>query len=278
VITVTFDDLSYSDEIAISYKNDGDSLEITNDNIDFDYCEADEFLYGKNDTLSYRYYVPDDTDDELPLVLVLHGAGITGDDNELQLLSSDNATHFASDSLQSDYPCYVLAPQLPNDYVATDESPTDEQSALGWTDPAVQKAIIQTINELAEKYSIDMDRIYITGHSMGGLGVWGFITSYPDYFAAAAPISGLWNDDVSMLTDLPIWVFHGQNDPLVPIANEQDSVEKIEALGNPNIKWTVYSDDDLPDMGEYSAHMANIPTYNRADFNEWLFSHVKISD
>ncbi len=165
-----------------------------------------EELYakGSNDVLVYRLFTPETEEEKVPLILYLHGAGAIGDDNITHITTKDAAS-FVTEEMQELHPCYVLAPQLPERYTAAGESPADEQSAKGWTDEEVQEALMETIEEIAgTNGNVDMDRIYITGHSMGALGVWGMIAAYPDVFAAAVPISGLWDGSVDDLVDLPI--------------------------------------------------------------------------
>lgn len=75
------------------------------------------------------------------------------------------------------------------------------------------KAVIDLV---CESYNVDTLRISICGASMGGYGTWDMIMSYPDFFAAAAPICGggmRWRSDC--LADMPIWVYHGDKDDVV---------------------------------------------------------------
>lgn len=61
--------------------------------------------------------------------------------------------------------------------------------------------------------SIEPRRIYVTGHSMGGLGTWDLIARQPDLWAAAAPMAGYPDfDRAAALVDTPIWAFHHRID------------------------------------------------------------------
>lgn len=77
--------------------------------------------------------------------------------------------------------------------------------------------------------SIESRRIYLTGHSMGGLGVWDWIARRPDYFAAAVPMAG-YADHASagQLTTLPIWAFHHELDCYNPIVGTETMVSLIK--------------------------------------------------
>ena len=86
----------------------------------------------------------------------MHGAGERGSDNRLQLTGQTGPLVFASETNQLKNPSFMVAPQCPlNGY---------------WTD-SVPPALVQGLmNELIAGYSIDVDRIYVTGLSMGGYG------------------------------------------------------------------------------------------------------------
>lgn len=234
---------------------------------------ADLYAEGSNDVLVYRLFTPETDEENVPLLLYLHGAGPSiGDDNITHITSTKDALSFVTDEMQEKHPCYVLAPQLPERYTAADEFPTDEQSAKGWTDEEVQEALMSTIQEIAKTNgNVDMDRIYITGHSMGALGVWGMIAAYSDTFAAAVPISGLWDGSVDDLADLPIWIFHGENDEMVPVDRETVLRDKLENIGG-NVRMTIYSDEDFAAAGVTDPHGANIPTYRNPEMFDWMFT------
>lgn len=235
-----------------------------------------EELYakGSNDVLVYRLFTPETEEEKVPLILYLHGAGAIGDDNITHITTKDAAS-FVTEEMQELHPCYVLAPQLPERYTAAGESPTDEQSAKGWTDEEVQAALLETIEEIAgTNGNVDMDRIYITGHSMGALGVWGMIAAYPDVFAAAVPISGLWDGSVDDLVDLPIWIFHGEKDEVVPVDRETMLRDRLEELGG-NVRMTIYTDEDFAAAGVTDPHGANVPAYSDQEMFDWMFDQKR---
>lgn len=234
---------------------------------------AGKFLYGQTEHLKYRYFMPDGVGGKLPLVLYLHGAGLTGEDNELHVSSMADAVRFVCEEMQSRFPCCVLVPQLSDRYVSKEEEPTNsEPKALGWNDPEAREEVFAAIHSLCTVCSVDEDRIYILGHSMGAAGVWGYITEYPDFFAAAVPVSGLYRGDVQMLEKLPMWIFHGKNDRLVPIENQEDAMQRIRKLGNSRVRWTVYGDEELyAEAGIENAHMANLAAFADEKLYEWLF-------
>lgn len=161
-----------------------------------------------------------------PVIVSLHGGGGKGTDNAAQLRKWNQ--FLTEEPVRQDYPCYVLAPQ------------TTELWGAG--ELATIKAII------AELPSVDMDRIYILGHSMGGHGTYILTQLDPDYFAAAAPSAGsglkTTEDfvDVSLIKDIPFWVFHGDKDHVCPIEKDQVIFAQMKEQGG-NMKFTTWVGD-----------------------------------
>ena len=106
-----------------------------------------------------------DSNKRYPVIVSLHGGGGRGTDNRKQLRGWNKL--LVEEQRRSDYPCYVLAPQ-----------------ANRLWDAAYLKNIKDVVVALP---SVDMDRIYILGHSMGGHGTYILIQIDPGYFAAAGP-------------------------------------------------------------------------------------------
>jgi predicted peptidase len=119
---------------------------------------------------------------------------------------------------------------------------------------------------MVAKFSIDTNRIYITGLSMGGFGTYDAIERYPNLFAAAVPVCG--GGDVSkapLIAKLPIWIFHGAEDPAV---NPSFSITMVEALvkAGAHPGFTQY-----PSVG----HFSWLAAYKDPLMMEWLFRQHK---
>jgi len=126
-----------------------------------------------------------------------------------------------------------------------------------WNDLA-----LKALDDVVRKYHGDPSRLYPTGLSMGGFGSWAIAAAHPDRFAALIPICG-GGDPAAMasaLKSLPIWVFHGDADPAVPVQRSREMVEAIKAAGNPNIRYTEY-----PGVG----HSAWDKTYGDPEVISW---------
>ena len=221
---------------------------------------------ASGDSLSYRFLFPDnDPSRKYPLVIFLHGSGERGSDNNAQL--KWGVMNFASDENMKKYPAFVIAPQCPtgqqwasiargkNGEISLQSSPTKSMQLL-----------MELINQVKTKFSVDTNRIYITGLSMGGYGTFDALERYPNLFAAAVPVCG--GGDVSKagsIAHIPMWLFHGANDPAVNTNLSYDMVSALVKLGaHPGL--TVY-----PNVG----HFSWIAAYNDAMMMEWLFSQRK---
>jgi len=156
-----------------------------------------------------------------PIIVSLHGGGGRGS-NTLKQLRDWNEV-LAEEQRRIDYPSYILVPQ----------------SQGRWNSTHLQK-VKDIINDLP---AVNKNRIYVLGHSMGGAGTYTFIQSDPNYFAAAAPSAGRGgNIDASVIKDLPIWVFHGDQDNVVPIEGDQKLFVEMQKISG-NMKFTIWVGD-----------------------------------
>lgn len=222
--------------------------------------------------IPYRLFVPEGTTDrKYPLVVFLHGAGERGTDNYLQLAGNRGAIVWAQPRYQVTHPCFVLAPQCPpNSSWST--LFTDRKNPFNPEKPLL--AVIKIIRKLLDEYNIDENRIYITGLSMGGYGTWSAIMNFPELFAAAIPICG--GGDVSKverIKDIPIWVFHAEDDPVVPVENSRVLVKKLAEIGG-KVRYTEYEKGFMEKHG-WDPHGSWIPAYESQEVVEWLFEQSR---
>ncbi|MBR6557741.1 MAG: hypothetical protein IKT70_01890 [Clostridia bacterium] len=161
------------------------------ESLEFVVFEGKNFCAGNGIVLPYRIYIPDDYDDskKYPVLLYLHGRGTSGDDNILHL--NDVKKVF----LSSDSPAYdsiVIAPHCSLD---------------GWWGYDYTDAVVELVENLGEKYSIDFDRIYSTGNSMGGAGSFDLALRHSDFVTAVLPAahgSFDYEDYESYAADIPM--------------------------------------------------------------------------
>ncbi|MGC4075163.1 MAG: alpha/beta hydrolase-fold protein [Nibricoccus sp.] len=158
-----------------------------------------------------------------PLVMFLHGSGERGTNNTSQLNNNANGALVfvqgpagtSDTTYETNYPCFMIAPQSTGD----------------WSE-AVRRTHLRAIIEgLINEFSIDPDRIYVTGLSMGGAGTWDQLAQNPTRFAAGVPICGWGAGNYAAFKTVPLWVFHSENDPTVGVSGSDDAVNALRNNG-----------------------------------------------
>jgi predicted peptidase len=213
--------------------------------------------------LRYRLMEPQNYDPQkkYPLVLFLHGAGERGDDNVIQLVHGMN--DFAKDENREKYPCFVVAPQCPKGQQWVNVPWSDDAHTQPEKPSDPLQDTFDLLQALRKEFSIDSQRLYVTGLSMGGFGTWDLIQRHPDLFAAAAPICGGGDEkQAARLAKLPIWAFHGDQDTVVKPARSRNMIAAIKAAGG-EPRHTEY-----PGVG----HNSWAPAYSDPKLLEWLFA------
>jgi predicted peptidase len=230
-----------------------------------------EFVGTSKLRMPYRLLTPNASSSapKYPLVVLFHGSGERGDDNKKQLVYG--AERFARPESREKYPCFLLAPQCPTHLEGQPIMWTGEREKMHLLKLSPEPAApLQTALEILfmiqEKYPVDLDRVYITGISMGGFATWEALIRHPQNFAAAAPVCG--GGDVSFadrIKQVPVWAFHGAEDPVVPVICSRSMIEKLKQVGA-DPKYTEY-----PGVGHNSWDRA----YAEPDLLSWLFSHKR---
>ena len=190
----------------------------------------------------------DSTDKKWPLILFLHGSGERGSDvNKVKAHGPPKIIdHDANSDVATQF--IVVSPQCPEGRWWK----SDELEAL--------------LDDVQARYRVDADRVYLTGLSMGGFGSWDLAASAPKRFAAVAPMCGGGRVEMARrLKNLPIWVFHGQADPTVPVQRSEEMVAALKKL-NADIQFTCY-----PGVG----HDCWTRSYDNAELYKWFLSHKR---
>lgn len=218
-------------------------------------------------TLPYRMYIPSNysPDKTYPLLVHLHGAGYRGNDNERQLTTL--GILFQLEDVPVD-DVIIIVPQCPENEKWVNAEWSQGSYVLetvGQTKP--MKAVVDLINEIQLKYSVDTSRIYASGFSMGGYGVWNLLINNPKLFAAGIAMCGAGDPSKARtLVDIPIWAVHGAKDPTVPVTGSQDMVNAIKDAGGTKINYT-----ELPD----NEHDVWTYTYSNPEIINWLLTQKK---
>ncbi len=216
--------------------------------------------------LPYRLLVPRDYDsrERYPLVLFLHGAGQRGNDNVRQL--EHGVLGFATNVRMARHPAFVVAPQCPAGLQWVD-TPWSAPSHTMPPEPSEPlRLVVELLGALREEFSIDPERVYVTGLSMGGFGTWDLLQRHPERFAAGVPICGGGDPaHAETLAHVPLWAFHGDRDTIVRVERTREMIDAIENAGG-EPRYT-----ELPGVGHGSWDAA----YTDDALYTWLFSQTR---
>ncbi|MCD8124393.1 MAG: hypothetical protein LUE23_05060 [Lachnospiraceae bacterium] len=261
---------------------------------DFEWYKYTFDYEGTEVTLPYRLYTPEETveGETYPIIVVLHGSGGLGTDNTSQMGSL--VTSWASDTMQSENPAYVLAIQMvPEASVLADtEHASAEMEAACLSQ---YRTIIDTIADCVG--NIDTDRIYLAGHSLGACYALNLLVLEPNYYGGALILAGAivhstWGTmlDVSELANENIYMLHGANDCWILPEDAQRVYDQLTELGSTTITLEFTSiaglkeqgvDDDLivegyPAAGASGHMVTNVAISDEGtEWMEWLLSQKK---
>lgn len=218
--------------------------------------------------IGYLEYVPEDynnNSNKYPIVIFLHGIGERGaNSTDPAVISTtiQNVAKLGPPALVKNgtqFPFILISPQLKNNY---------------GTWPAWY--VMEIINYVKTYLRIDEKRIYLTGLSLGGGGVWVTAQDFPEFFAAIAPVCGGYNTPSKACNiageNLPVWAFHGDSDSVVPMSK---TVNMVNAINNctptpsPLAKVTIY-----PGVGHsaWSKAYKNDHTVHNPNVYDWMTS------
>lgn len=217
--------------------------------------------------LPYRIYVPFNykPDGKYPLLVNLHGAGLRGNDNVKHLSFIQNVMNM--EGVGADQ-AIIIFPQCPEGQQWVDTDWTLGSYSIDKVPESNElKAVMELISQLQQEFSVDENRIYACGFSMGGYGTWDLLLRHPDVFAAGVPMCGAGDPSkAEILKTTPAWAIHGAKDPTVPVTGSQDMAAAMESVGAENCHYT-----ELPthehDVWNY--------TYTNWEIFIWLFSQSK---
>ena len=202
-------------------------------------------------SLNYLLYLPEsydpDKDKTWPLLVFLHGSGERG--NDIEKIKVHGPPKLIEAGLH--FPFIVLSPQCP------DKRDWDAET------------IYALVKNIAGRYMVDENRIYVTGLSMGGWATWDLAMAYPGYFAAIAPVCGRIDRNYPRRADelksMPVWAFHGAADDVVPVTDAAKMIRLLQDAGG-NARITIYPGAN---------HDSWTETYNNPELYEWLLKQSR---
>lgn len=157
----------------------------------FQVLEFKDTVTGK--TMSYNLFIPEDYDPakEYPLVQFIADASTVGKGVTAPLMQGYGGIIWATEESQSENPSFVLVPAFSGpDWAVNDKHQVSDEVGIAF----------RLLNEILEQYSVDKNRIYTTGQSMGGMISFYYNATYPDIFAASLYVGSQW--DISVLKPL----------------------------------------------------------------------------
>ncbi|GAK60123.1 hypothetical protein GobsU_14599 [Candidatus Vecturithrix granuli] len=217
---------------------------------------------------SYILYVPKNYDAtrKYPLVVMLHGLG------EGAYLAVTTSSHQPFLEACEAHQFIMVAPNGKNHPDLDLQHPT--WGASFYANEGEQD-VLQVIKLAQKAYNIDEKRIYLTGCSMGGYGTWHVGSRQTDLFAAIAPVCGVGSGlaghfkipviDVNLLKNTPVYVFHGNIDPTVPVTESRELVNGLREIGA-DVTY-----EEFPGV----QHNAWDFAYNNDRLWQWFLKHPK---
>jgi len=220
------------------------------------------------DQLPYRLLCPRvaEPGTRYSLVVFLHGAGERGTDNETQLVHG--VPQFLAAENRTKYDYFLIAPQCPpgQRWVEADWGADSHVQPKEPSEPA--RLTLELIGQAMRELPIDFQRVYLTGLSMGGFGVWDLLARRPDLFAAAAIVCGGADEATAeSIRHIPQWVFHGAKDDAVKPERSRRMVAALRKAGG-SPRYTEY-----PNVGHHSWGNA----YSDPELFDWLFAQRRNS-
>ncbi|MDH6358126.1 alpha/beta hydrolase-fold protein [Parabacteroides sp. PF5-9] len=247
-------------------------------------------------TMSYNLFIPDNYDEATlyPLVLFIADGSTTQKDVKVPLTQGYGAGVWATTKEQTKHPSFILVPQYVSETVVNDDFETSYEVEM----------TIRLLEAVVDQYSIDRNRLYTTGQSMGGMISMYFNITYPDLFAASIYVGCQWDTEkMAGFAHDKFFYIVAAGDKKAPkgmialrtvLENEQAKissaewsaklspqaqeaeVQKLLAEGN-QIHFVVFTlGSVLPDAGPGNEHMCSFDyAYKLEGVRDWLFKQTK---
>ncbi|MCB0589461.1 MAG: dienelactone hydrolase family protein, partial [Phaeodactylibacter sp.] len=176
----------------------------------------------------YGLYLPENYDPgkKYPLVVMLHGAG---SNHRLALRRVFGKTN---QNGETDVEASRYFPRWENrEYLVA--SP-NARGTMGYQGIA-EKDVLDMVEDVKRRFSVDENRMYLTGLSMGGGGTLWIGLAYPDMWAAMAPVCPAPPAEAAALAanafNIPVHIHQGGADPVVRPEGVRAWVESLKSKG-----------------------------------------------
>jgi predicted peptidase len=183
-----------------------------------------------NKSYGYQIYMPGKMagKEKLPVILFLHGIGQRGEGGFVK-----GAAAILIRQYLEKLPAIVLLPQC--------------EKGRYWSDPEMEQMVMATLNQTVAEFKADRERLYMIGVSMGGYGAWQMAAEHQGTFAAFVTICGgsplrtgdRFTSIARRIGQTPVWVFHGADDPIVPVSESRQMVAALKDMKG-NVRYNEY--------------------------------------
>lgn len=209
------------------------------------YCKLNTNDYCN---INYIVYLPEKLDENMPLLLFLHGIGERGENIEA-------VEKYALPKYMNkfDIPYIVVAPQCTSnnfwDYHLRD--------------------VEKVLEEVYEKYKYNKSRVCILGSSMGAFGAWNYIISRPHLFKGIVSVSGgimlPMNQTLLPLKEKAILIYHGSDDDVIDVNESISAYDKLKNINSTNIELKIIENDN---------HFLTSHAFKDKHLYEWLEKNI----
>lgn len=180
------------------------------------------------DTVIYNIFMPEG-EGPFPVVLYISDASTPGSDIARPLWQGVGGLIWTTEQAQKENPCFVIVPQFPT--VAVD----DNYDRTEYVD-----AVARMIQEFSKNPTVDADRLYTTGQSMGGMISMYYNYAYPNLFAASLFVDSHWN--ISTFPEIVrhkfIWVTAGDSGKAWPEIKPMEQAAEAEGIPYCYERWS----------------------------------------
>lgn len=209
------------------------------------YCKLNTNDYCN---INYIVYWPEKLDENMPLLLFLHGIGERGENIEA-------VEKYALPKYMNkfDIPYIVVAPQCTSnnfwDYHLRD--------------------VEKVLEEVYEKYKYNKSRVCILGSSMGAFGAWNYIISRPHLFKGIVSVSGgimlPMNQTLLPLKEKAILIYYGSDDDVIDVNESMSAYDKLKSIDCTNIELKIIENDN---------HFLTSHAFKDKHLYEWLEKNI----
>ena len=209
-----------------------------------------------NESYTYQIYVPAKLKGQknLPVLMMLHGIGQRGTGG---FVPANGPTGTIARQFLEQVPGIVLLPQCrPNRF---------------WHNPDMESMLLAELDQTVKEFGADTKRLYLAGVSMGGFGLWHLASEHPGKFAALVSVCGgspIMTGDrftpiAKKVRQTPAWVFHGSNDPIVPVSESRQMVQALKRIEGNQVRYSEY---------EGVGHNVWLKAMSEPELLSWIFS------